>query len=133
MGKETPPVAALYQFGVAPGENVAIRSAIVGEPPVKDCAVELGTGGITDGGAITTSKDEGEIQPLASSTEYVYVPATNPEIVVEAPELGGIETPLELAKVHVPLDGKPVKTTLPVANVQVGWVIVPTTGAVIVG
>ena len=27
-------------------------------------------------------------------------------------------------------DGKPLNTTLPVGTVQVGWVIVPTTGAV---
>lgn len=32
--------------------------------------------------------------------------------------------------VHVPLAGKPLKVTLPVAMAQVGWVMVPTTGAV---
>ncbi len=31
--------------------------------------------------------------------------------------------------VHVPLDGNPFKTTLPVATVHVGCVIVPTVGA----
>jgi hypothetical protein len=30
----------------------------------------------------------------------------------------------------VPVDGKPFRTTLPVATVQVGWVIAPITGAV---
>jgi hypothetical protein len=34
-----------------------------------------------------------------------------------------------LVNVHVPVAGKPLKTTLPVATVQVGCVIVPTTGA----
>jgi len=29
--------------------------------------------------------------------------------------------------------GKPLKTTLPVGTVQVGWVMVPTIGAVVVG
>jgi len=33
-------------------------------------------------------------------------------------------------KVHVPVAGKPFKTTLPVDTEQVGWVIVPTVGAV---
>ena len=33
-------------------------------------------------------------------------------------------------KVHVPLDGKPFKVTLPVETLQVGCVIVPTEGAV---
>lgn len=32
-------------------------------------------------------------------------------------------------RVHVPEDGKPFNTTLPVATSHVGWVIVPTTGA----
>ena len=31
--------------------------------------------------------------------------------------------------VHVPVAGNPFKTTLPVATVHVGWVIVPTVGA----
>ena len=31
--------------------------------------------------------------------------------------------------VHVPLEGKPLSTTLPVARAQVGWVMVPATGA----
>jgi hypothetical protein len=31
--------------------------------------------------------------------------------------------------VHVPVDGKPVKITLPVDNVHVGGVIAPTAGA----
>ena len=35
-----------------------------------------------------------------------------------------------LVKVHVPEAGKPPNTTLPVASEQVGWVMVPTVGAV---
>jgi hypothetical protein len=35
-----------------------------------------------------------------------------------------------LVKIQVPVAGKPFNTTLPVATVQVGWVIVPTVGAV---
>ena len=46
-----------------------------------------------------------------------------PEPVVVAP-------PGDPVKVHVPVAGNPFKTTLPVANVQVGCVIVPTVGAV---
>ena len=33
-------------------------------------------------------------------------------------------------KVQVPVAGKPLNTTLPVASAQVGWVMVPTVGAV---
>ena len=35
-----------------------------------------------------------------------------------------------LVKVQLPVAGKPFKTTLPVDTEQVGWVIVPTIGAV---
>ena len=38
--------------------------------------------------------------------------------------------PGDLVNVHVPVAGNPDKTTLPVATLQVGWVIVPTVGAV---
>jgi hypothetical protein len=32
--------------------------------------------------------------------------------------------------VHVPVAGKPLNATLPVPTLQVGWVIVPTVGAI---
>ena len=38
--------------------------------------------------------------------------------------------PGALVSVHVPLEGKPFNTTLPVESAQVGWVIVSTVGAV---
>jgi hypothetical protein len=34
-----------------------------------------------------------------------------------------------LVNVHVPVDGRPLNAILPVAIAQVGWVIVPITGA----
>ena len=43
-----------------------------------------------------------------------------PVIVVE---------PTDSVTVQVPVMGEPLRATLPVATVQVGWVIVPTTGA----
>ena len=38
-----------------------------------------------------------------------------------------------LISVHVPGEGNPDSTTLPVATWKVGWVIVPTTGALGIG
>jgi len=38
--------------------------------------------------------------------------------------------PGDLVNVHVPVAGSPDNTTLPVARAQVGWVLVPTIGAV---
>ena len=46
-----------------------------------------------------------------------------PEPVVVVP-------PGDRVKVHVPVAGKPLKITLPVAKAQLGCVIVPTVGAV---
>ena len=43
-----------------------------------------------------------------------------PVIVVE---------PTDSVTVQVPIAGKPLRSTLPVAVAQVGWVIAPTTGA----
>ena len=41
-----------------------------------------------------------------------------------------VTAPGFLVNVHVPDDGRPLNATLPVGTAQVGWVIVPTTGAV---
>jgi len=41
-----------------------------------------------------------------------------------------VTAPGVLVNVQLPVAGKPFNTTLPVAIAQVGWVIVPTVGAV---
>ena len=51
-------------------------------------------------------------------------------MVVLVPEPVVVVPPGDLVKVQVPVAGKLFKTTLPVATLQVGWVTVPTTGAV---
>jgi len=50
--------------------------------------------------------------------------------VVEVPVPVEVTGPGFLVRVHVPLEGRPLRTTLPVGTAQVGWVLVPTTGAV---
>ena len=55
----------------------------------------------------------------------MYVPASKPDIVVLVVE--PVIAPGLIVQVPV---GKLLNTTLPVATVQVGWVIVPTAGAV---
>ena len=47
-------------------------------------------------------------------------------VVVPVPDF--VEPPVAVT-VQVPLAGKPLNTTLPVATLHVGWVIVPTVGA----
>ena len=66
-----------------------------------------------------------DVQPAALVTVKLYVPGFKPLMVVVGPEP---ET-LPGLIVQVP-DGKPLSTTLPVAVVHVGCVIVPAVGAV---
>src|ERR1700688_4123447 len=74
---------------------------------------------------MTTLADAGEVHPAAFVTVKLYVPVARPVIVVVAP------VPLIAPGFIVQLPaGSPLKSTLPVATTQVGWVIAPTTGAV---
>jgi hypothetical protein len=57
------------------------------------------------------------------------VPAARPDIVVLVPVPAVVTAPGVRINIQVPLDGKPLSTKLPVDIVQVGCVIVPTTGA----
>ena len=80
-----------------------------------------------DGCALmTTLHDACEVQPDALVTVKLKVPVGIPEIVVLVPE-PVIDPGL---MVQVPEAGKPIKTTLPEATVQVGWVMVPIVGVV---
>jgi hypothetical protein len=76
------------------------------------------------GCALITTVDCKEVQVLASVTVKSYDPAVNPEIVLLAPVPG---TKPGLI-VQLPA-GKPLKSTLPVADAHVGCVIVTTVGA----
>jgi hypothetical protein len=49
---------------------------------------------------------------------------------VDVPDPVDVVPPGVLVRVHVPEDGNPLRTTLPVARTQVGCVMVPTAGAV---
>ena len=50
-------------------------------------------------------------------------------MVVEVPVPVVFVPPGLRVSVQVPVAGRPLSTTLPVATVQVGWVMVPTVGA----
>jgi hypothetical protein len=58
----------------------------------------------------------------------LYVPDGNPVIVTFVPDPVCVTSPGLLVRVHDPEEGKPLRATLPVETVQVGLVIVPTTG-----
>ena len=89
----------------------------------------VGAAGAPGTALIITSSDAGEVHPAALDTLYIYVPEISPDIVVVVPDPVVVIPPGFLVKVHVPEAGNPLKATLPVPTVQVGWVIVPMTGA----
>ena len=91
----------------------------------------VGADGVDGLAWITTLAEAVEVPPCALVTVKVYVPAASPEMVVFVPVPVVVTPPGVLVNVQVPDEGKPLKTTLPVATAHVGWVIVPTMGAVI--
>ena len=73
--------------------------------------------------------DGNDTQEEASATVKVKVPPDRPVMVALVPVPVEITSSGLLVNVHVPDDGKPFNTTLPVATLQEGWVMVPTVGA----
>ena len=78
---------------------------------------------------MSTLAEVGEIHPEALVTVKVYVPAASDEMV-ELDPVPVVVPPGDLVRVHVPVAGNPLRTTVPVARALVGWVKVPTVGAV---
>jgi hypothetical protein len=84
----------------------------------------IGVTGVTGCGLITTSADEGEVQPVALVTVNDLVPAVSPVTILVTP----VPTIDPGLMVQFP-KGKPLSSTLPVANEHVGCAIVPVIGA----
>jgi len=121
---------------VPPGALVKVQVSDAGKPlnitlPVaaeqEGCVIIPTTGadGVAGCAWITTLADAAETHPNEFVTVYVFVPAAMPEMVLLAP----VPAIAPGFIVQLP-EGKPFKTTFPVATVQVGCVIVPTVGAV---
>ena len=91
--------------------------AIDGTPGVEGCIL------------ITTLAEGCEVHPTALVTVKLYVFAASPVTVVLAPVPVEDIFPGFLVRVHVPEEGKLFSVTLPVARSQVGWILVPATGA----
>ena len=124
-----------------PGLTVNVQLPAAGKPfnttsPVASVQVgcvivpTVGAVGVMGCELITILADDVETQPIEPETVYVIVPALSPVIVVLVPVPVVVVPPGIMVNVQVSAGGKPFKITLPVATVQVGWVIVPTVGAV---
>jgi hypothetical protein len=90
------------------------------------CVIAPGTGaaGVSGCVLIITSSEEFEVHPETLVTVKLYVPGVKPVTVLLVP----VPVIAPGLIVQVP-EGKPLKSTLPVATVQVGCITVPTTGA----
>ena len=69
---------------------------------------------------MTTLPDATEIHPKSLVAVKEYVPAASPDIVVLVPVPVVVVPPGVLVNVHVPVTGKLLNITLPVARAQVG-------------
>ena len=85
----------------------------------------VGVLGVEGAALITTFPLATDTQPSAFVTVNVYVPEDKPDTVVPAPVPVLVTDPGLRVSIHVPIDGKPLNATLPVANAQLGCVIVP--------
>jgi hypothetical protein len=97
--------------------------------PSEQSTVCTGLEGVGGCASITTLADDAEVHPEVLVTVKIYVPVARPDIVVLVPDPLVVTAPGLRVNVHVPLEGNPLSTTLPVETMHVGWVIVPTTGA----
>jgi len=140
----TPDIVVLVPVPVvviSPGVRVNVHVPVAGRPLNTTLAVAtvhvgwvivpgVGAAGVDGCAVIITFVEANEVHPAASVTVYVYVPAGIPDMVPLVPVPVVIIPPGVLVKVHVPVAGNPLRTTLPVATAQVGCIIVPTVGAV---
>jgi len=114
------PVSGMFSSTMLPVASSQVGCVIV---PM------TGAGGVTGCALITTSDEAGEAQPAAFATVNVYVPGGMAATVRVAPVPLIVTLPGLRVRVHVPVAGRPLRATLPVDRAQVGWVMVPTTGA----
>ena len=124
-----------------PGVLVIVHVPVAGNPPKITLPVDIehvgwvivptvGAEGETGGVLITTDPLAPDVHKEASVTVKVYVPGGISVTVVLVPVPVVVVPPGVLVRVHVPVAGNPLNITLPVGTAQVGWVIVPTIGAV---
>jgi len=77
---------------------------------------------------ITTPASGAEVHPDSFVTLNEYVFAASPAIVMLVP-VPVTDSPGVRVSVQVPVGGRPLSKTLPVATAHAGWVTVPNSGA----
>jgi hypothetical protein len=96
--------------------TLPVASAHVGDVIVPT----VGAGGIDGCVLIKTFPDAEDIHPVELVTLKVYVPDGSVDTAVVAPEPDIVTPPGFLVNVQLPVEGSPLKITLPVDNAHVG-------------
>jgi len=78
-----------------------------------------GAKGTSGCASISTGDVDPDVQPSAFVTVNVYDPAVRPVTVYDVPEPVVVPPGVRVI-VHIPVPGRPFRTTLPVADVQLG-------------
>ena len=79
---------------------------------------------------ITAAVDSAEVHPDEFVTVKVNTPPSRFVIVLLAPLPSVVNPPGKSVITHEPREGSPLNTTLPDGTASVGWVMIPTIGAV---
>ena len=128
LAKEVPlwyePPSSLYSRPVPAG--LAILITAFPEPRVQSI-VSTGFSG-DEGCVLITTPDDAEEEHPELVTIKVQVPAGKPDIVELEPVPVVVTAPGLRVSDHVPVEGKLLNATLPVATAHVGIVIVPICG-----
>jgi hypothetical protein len=107
-----------------------VKSTVAGEQT--GAGLVITTEGASGTGGMTTEAEGEELHPAEFVTTNVYDPGISPLIVVDPPDPVTVTPAGTLVIVQLPA-GKPVSTTLPSGEAQVGVVIAPGTGGCGVG
>ena len=102
-----------------PDEGSPLRTILPVAKLQVGCVIVPIVGADTDGELIVTLADGAEAQCEVFETTHLYDPDKSPDIVVLAP-VPVVTIPSVLVNVHVPVEGKPLNTTLPVGTEQEG-------------
>ena len=114
-----------------PGYRISVQVPDEGNPDNKTLPVDsvhvgavivptVGAAGIGGCAFIRTFPDGEDIHPVELVTVKVYVPDGRVETVVVVPEPEIVTPPGLMVNVQLPVDGSPLKATLPVDKAHVG-------------
>jgi hypothetical protein len=124
-GWKAPP-SRLYWYPAPTGLSIVITAC---PNPRAHSTVYVGSAGEAGWGLITRGDEGTDVHNASLVTVKVYVPGSRPDTVIDDPLPDVVTFPGLRVSTQIPEGGREFNTTLPVARIQVGWVMFPITGA----